>query len=148
MAGARKSVATQFREFVLRGNVVELAVAVVIGVAFGVVVTSLVENLLTPLVAAVFGEPDFSALSVTINDSELLYGSFLNSVISFLSVAAAVFFFVVSPLNALVERRRRALAEGAPAEEGEAEPATLSDEAVLLTEIRDLLRTRPGSPAS
>lgn len=140
MAGERKSITAQFREFVMRGNVIDLAVAVVLGAAFGAVVTSLVENLLTPLVAAVFGEPDFSALAVTVNDSRLSYGVFLNAVISFLSITAAVFFFVVKPVNLLSERRKRAMAEGA-----EPEPATLSDEAALLTEIRDLLsRQRRG----
>lgn len=144
MAGAGKSVRAEFREFVLRGNVVDLAVAVVIGAAFGAVVTSLVENILTPLVAAVFGEPDFSSLTLTIDDSQLLYGVFLNAIISFVSIAAAVFFFVVKPLNVLVERRRRALAEGVTPEGAAAEPATLSDEAVLLAEIRDLLREGSG----
>ena len=94
-----------FREFIARGNVIELAVAVVIGVAFSALVTSLVENLLTPVIAAFIGKPDFSALSFTINESEFLYGSFINALIAFLSVAAAVYFFVVLPMNTLRERR-------------------------------------------
>lgn len=90
-----------FKEFVMRGNVVDLAVAVVIGAAFGTVVTSMVEDLLTPVVGAIFGEPDFSALNFTINDSVFNYGNFLNAVFAFLTVAAAIYFFVVEPLNRL-----------------------------------------------
>ena len=93
-----------FREFVLRGNVVDLAVAVVVGAAFGAVVTSLVENLLTPLLAAVGGEPDFGALAFTVNGSRFGYGAFLNAVISFLLIAAAVYFLVVVPVNRLMSR--------------------------------------------
>lgn len=139
MAG--KGLGTEFKEFVLRGNVIDLAVAVVIGAAFGAVVTALVKDLLTPVIAAVAGKPDFSSLTFTINDSRFLYGDFLNAVISFLCIAAAVFLFVVKPLNMLMERRQRATAAGA-----DPEPATLSDEAALLAEIRDLLRSqRPVS---
>jgi len=93
-----------FRKFLLRGNVVDLAVGVVVGAAFGVVVTALVTDLLTPIVAAIFGKPDFSNLSFTIHHSRFLYGSFINAVIAFVSIAAAVFFFVVRPMNALTER--------------------------------------------
>jgi len=96
-----------FRRFVLRGDVVALAVAVVIGVAFGAVITSFVEDLLTPLIAAAGGQPDFSALTFEVNGSTFRYGSFVNAVISFLIIAAAVFFLVVRPVNALVERSRR-----------------------------------------
>lgn len=95
----------EFKQFLLRGNVVDLAVAVVIGAAFGALVTSLVENLLTPIIAAIVGKPDFSNLTFTINDSVFRYGSFLNALIAFISIAAAVFFFVVKPLNALQRRR-------------------------------------------
>jgi large conductance mechanosensitive channel len=98
--------ANEFKKFLLRGNVVELAVAVVIGVAFGAVITSLVEDLLTPLLAAIFGEPDFSALTFRINDSVFRYGSFINAVVAFVMVAAAIFFFVVQPVNQLMERAR------------------------------------------
>jgi large conductance mechanosensitive channel len=96
-----------FKQFLLRGNVVALAVAVVIGVAFGAVINSFVEDLLTPLIAAAGGQPDFSALTFEVNGSTFRYGSFVNAVISFLIVAAAVFFLVVRPVNALVERSRR-----------------------------------------
>ena len=96
-----------FREFVLRGNVVDLAVAVVIGTAFGAVITALVKDLITPLIAALVGTPDFSAYGVTIGGSRLLVGDFLNAVISFLLIAAAVYFFVVAPINAFIARRKR-----------------------------------------
>jgi len=99
-------VLTEFRTFLLRGNVVDLAVGVVIGAAFGAVVTSLVKNLLTPIVAAFIGTPDFSGLTFTINDSRFLYGDFINALIAFLAIAAAVFFFVVKPVNELMERYR------------------------------------------
>lgn len=94
----------EFKKFLLRGNVVDLAVGVVIGVAFAAVVTSLVENIITPLIAAVIGEPDFSALSFTLNDSEILYGNFINALLAFLAVAAAIFYLVVMPMNRLVTR--------------------------------------------
>ena len=94
-----------FRAFLLRGNVVDLAVAVVIGAAFGAVVTALVKDLLTPLLA-IPGKTDFSALHFTIRKSTFAYGDFINVLISFLSIAAAVFFFVVKPVNALMARRK------------------------------------------
>jgi large conductance mechanosensitive channel len=96
-----------FREFVLRGNVVDLAVAVVIGTAFGAVITALVKDLITPLIAALIGTPDFSAFVVTIGSSRLLVGDFLNALISFIMVAAAIYFFVVAPINAFIARRKR-----------------------------------------
>jgi len=102
-----------FKEFVLRGNVVDLAVGVVIGGAFGALVSALVKDLLTPLIAAVVGKPDFSALGVTVHGSRLLMGDFLNALISFVLIAAAVYFFVVIPVNAMVARRKRG---GAPAD--------------------------------
>jgi large conductance mechanosensitive channel len=95
---------TEFRTFVLRGNVVDLAVGIVIGVAFGAVVQALVKDLLTPLIAAIFGQPDFSALSFRVNRSVFRYGDFLNAVTSFVTIAAAVFFFVVKPINLLTAR--------------------------------------------
>jgi large conductance mechanosensitive channel len=122
----------EFKAFVLRGNVVDLAVAVVIGAAFGAVVTSFVNNILTPLIG-IIGKKDFADFHFTINDSVFRYGLFINSVISFVLIAAAVFFFVVKPLNILAERRKR----GQVTEE---EVPELSDEAILLSEIRDLLR--------
>ena len=96
-----------FRDFVLRGNVLDLAVAVVIGGAFGAVVTAMVKDLLTPLIGALVGQPDFSAYTVTVNGSTFLVGDFLNAVISFLLIAAAVYLFVVVPMNAFVARQRR-----------------------------------------
>lgn len=121
-----------FKQFLMRGNVVDLAVAVVVGTAFTAVVTSLVQNIFTPLIAAIFGKPDFSALTFKINDSVFRYGAFINSVIAFLSVATVIYFVVVLPLKTISERR----ASGqVPAEE---EPV-LTDEARLLIEIRDLL---------
>lgn len=92
----------EFKKFILRGNVVDLAVAVVVGAAFGAVVTALVENFVTPLIAAIGGLPDFSKLSFTINGSEFGYGKILNALISFLSIAAVVFFFVIHPINKLM----------------------------------------------
>jgi large conductance mechanosensitive channel len=94
----------EFREFVLRGNVVDLAVAVVIGAAFGTLVTAFVADFITPLIAAIGGQPDFSRLTFTINGSVFRYGDFLNRLISFLIIAAVVFFFVVRPLNQLMSR--------------------------------------------
>ena len=97
-----------FKDFISRGNIVELAVAVVIGTAFGAVVTSLVADIITPIIGAVIGEPDFSGLSFTINESEFTYGNFINALIAFLSVAAAIYFFVVVPMEKLEERRHGA----------------------------------------
>jgi large conductance mechanosensitive channel len=95
-----------FKQFLLRGNVVDLAVAVVIGVAFGNVVTALVEDIITPLIAAIIGEPDFSGLTFTINGSVFLYGDLINKIVAFLSVASVVFFLVVKPMNMLLARFR------------------------------------------
>ncbi|HSX47626.1 MAG TPA: large conductance mechanosensitive channel protein MscL [Patescibacteria group bacterium] len=93
-----------FKKFVLRGNVVDLAVAVVIGAAFGAIITSLVKDMATPLIAAIGGKPDFSKLTFTINNSQFLYGDFINAIISFLLIASMIFFFVVQPLNKLIGR--------------------------------------------
>jgi large conductance mechanosensitive channel len=90
-----------FKEFLFRGNLIELAVAFVIGLAFAAVITALVEDLITPLIAAIFGQPDFSDLTFTINDSVFRYGDFLNAVITFLLVAAAIYFVVVVPMKRL-----------------------------------------------
>jgi len=103
-----------FKQFVLRGNVVDLAVAVVMGAAFGGVVTALVKDLLTPLIAAIVGKPDFSAIKFTINRSEFLLGDFINAIVSFLLVSAAIYFFIVAPINALMERKRRGQAPPDP----------------------------------
>jgi large conductance mechanosensitive channel len=96
-----------FRDFVLRGNVLDLAVAVVMGGAFGAVVTALVKDLLTPLIAAIVGKPDFSAIAFDVNGSKFLLGDFINALLSFLLIAAAVYFFVIVPVNALMGRLRR-----------------------------------------
>ena len=96
-----------FKQFLMRGNVVDLAIAVVIGAAFGAVVTSFVTNIFTPLIAAIVGKPDFSYLVADVNGSKVTYGLFLNALISFLLIAAAVYFFMVAPINAWNERRRR-----------------------------------------
>jgi large conductance mechanosensitive channel len=93
-----------FKEFLLRGNVVDLAVAVVIGVAFGAVVSALVKDLLTPLIAAIVGKPDFSGLTFTVNNSKFLYGEFINAVVSFVLVGTAVYFFIVYPMKAVTDR--------------------------------------------
>jgi len=95
-----------FKEFLLRGNLVDMAVGIVIGVAFAAVVTALVADLITPLIAAIGGNPDFSNLSFSVNGSRFLYGDFVNALITFLVIAAVVFFLVVKPVNALMRRRR------------------------------------------
>jgi large conductance mechanosensitive channel len=128
-----RSVLAEFREFVLRGNLVDLAIAVVLGAAFGAVVTSAVENLVTPLIAAVGGQPDFARLSFTINGSRFGYGAFLNALLSFLLIAAVIFFLVVKPVNALLAAMK---------DDEEAEPEAPAPDVALLTEIRDLLRER------
>jgi large conductance mechanosensitive channel len=124
-------VVKEFREFISRGNVVDLAVAVVIGVAFTDVINAFVEGLITPLIA-LFGERDYTDLAFTVRGSTFRYGLVITAVLSFIMIAAAVFFFVVKPLNVLEARKRR----------GDVEEEELSDEAVLLAEIRDLLRER------
>jgi large conductance mechanosensitive channel len=98
---------TDFKQFLLRGNVVDLAVAVVIGTAFTAVVKALVADIITPVVAAIFGKPNFESLSFTINGSHFSYGDFLNNVLTFVTIAAAVFFIVVAPINALMSRRAK-----------------------------------------
>ena len=96
-----------FKQFILRGNVVDLAVGVVIGAAFGSVVTAFTADLLTPLIAALVGKPDFSAVNFTVGTAVFKLGDFLNALVSFLLVAAAVYFFVVTPINALIARTRK-----------------------------------------
>jgi large conductance mechanosensitive channel len=100
-----KSTLTEFKNFISRGNVVDLAIAVVLGIAFGAVISALVADILTPIIAMIFGSHDFSALSFSINGSQFLYGDFINHLITFVSVAAAIFFFVVKPLNVMAARR-------------------------------------------
>jgi large conductance mechanosensitive channel len=113
-----------FKQFLLRGNVVDLAVGIVIGAAFGALVTAFVKDMITPIVAAIIGKPDFSALSFTINGSTFMYGDFINVLIAFVSIGAAVFFFVVRPINALMARRKTQLD---PASETAPCPECLSD---------------------
>ena len=96
-----------FRQFLLRGNVIDLAVAVVIGGAFGAVVTALVKDLITPLIAAIVGKPDFSAISFAVNGSQFPIGDFINALVSFLLIATAVYFFIVVPMNEFMARMRR-----------------------------------------
>jgi large conductance mechanosensitive channel len=108
----------EFRDFLFRGNIVELAVAFVIGLAFAAVVNSFVDNLLMPVIAMLIGKPDFSDLTFTINDAVFRYGAFITDVIQFVAIAAAVFFFVVKPVNAMMRRLRpEAIEEGMPDEE-------------------------------
>lgn len=121
----------EFRAFLLRGNVVDLAVAVVIGAAFGAVITSLVEDIITPLLGLI-GIPDFSTWTITVGEAELRPGVFLNALISFVVVAAAIFFVVVKPMNAAMSRFKK---------EEEAAPAGPT-EVELLTQIRDQLAKR------
>lgn len=99
------SLLTDFKKFLLRGNVIDLAVAVVVGTAFTAVVKALVSDLLTPIIALIFGKPSFESLSFTINNSHFLYGDFINALLTFLTIAAAIFFFVVAPIAALQRRR-------------------------------------------
>jgi large conductance mechanosensitive channel len=103
-----------FKKFLLRGNVVDLAVAVIIGVAFGAVVTAFTADILTPIIGAIGGKPDFSSLKFTINSSQFFYGAFINAVIAFLIIAATVYYFVVLPVNTLLDRFKPAPDEPTP----------------------------------
>lgn len=123
----------EFKKFLLRGNVVDLAVAVVIGAAFTAVVNALVKDIITPLIAAIGGKPDFSNLVFTMNRSRFMYGDFLNALISFLIMAAVVFFFVVQPVNHLIKLATR----NQKKEEEKKDP-----QLALLEEIRDELKKR------
>jgi len=120
-----------FRNFILRGNVVDLAVGVMIGAAFTAVVNSLVKDLMTPFIAAIIKQPDFSTLSFTINGSKFLYGDFLNALLTFVIVAVTIYFFVVLPVNKLLTRFR-----------GSPEAPKKAPQERLLEEIRDLLKAR------
>lgn len=123
-----------FKEFILRGNVVQLAVAVVMGAAFGAVINALVQDIIMPFITAIFGKPDYSALYVTVHHSKILYGSFITAVISFTLIAIGVYFFIVMPINHFekMRRRRRGLPEKTPD----------ITELELLAQIRDLLAAR------
>jgi large conductance mechanosensitive channel len=107
----------EFRDFLLRGNIVELAVAFVMGLAFAAVVNSLVNDLIMPIIAMIIGKPNFDDLTFTINNATFRYGAFITVVIQFVAIAAAVFFFVVKPVNALLQRYRSPAEEGMPDEE-------------------------------
>ncbi len=122
-----------FRAFLLRGNVVDLAVAVVIGAAFTSVVNAFVKDLITPLIGAIGGQPDFSHLKFTINHSVFTYGEFLNALISFLIVAFVIFFFVIQPMNKLIKIANRRAAKGTE------EPESKDPQLVVLEQIRDSL---------
>ena len=127
----------EFRDFVMRGNVVELAVAVIIGAAFGAVITAFTAAFITPLIALIGGKPDFGDLRITISGTIFPYGQFLNALISFLIIAAVVFFFVVRPMNKVMARMKQ----------GE-EPEAPSAEVATLLEIRDLLADQRGAGAA
>jgi large conductance mechanosensitive channel len=127
-------VLTGFKSFILRGNVIELAVAFVIGAAFVGLVTRVVDGLINPLIAAIVGSPNLdSAMIVTINEAEFLVGSVIGAIINFLLVAAAVYFLIVAPMNALAERRKAGI---------EPEPEAPAEDILLLQEIRDLLAAK------
>ena len=127
-----------FREFIMRGSVVDLAIAVVLGTAFTALIKAFVQDILTPIVAAIAGKPDFESLTFTVHNSHFYYGDLINAAITFLSVAAALYFFVVVPLNKLAQRRARGQA---PA------PEEVPPDIALLTEIRDLLASQEGKPS-
>ncbi len=131
-----KNLLSEFKDFINRGNVIDLAVAVVLAAAFAPVIASIVEELITPIVAAVFGQPDFTDLAIDIGEAEIGYGVILTRIISFLTIAAAVFFFVVKPYNTIQSRTRG----GQKAEEDG------PTEVELLIDIRDQLRSGSGRP--
>lgn len=124
----------EFKKFLVRGNVVDLAVAVVVGAAFTGVVNALVKDIITPLLAAIGGKPNFAGMSFTIRHSVFPYGDFLNALISFLIVTSVIFFFVVQPVNKLVQLANRRL------KREEEQEAAKDPQVVLLEEIRDLLK--------
>jgi len=130
----REKMLKEFRDFALKGNLLDIAVGFILGAAFGTLVDSLVADIITPLIAGIAGEPNFSNLVLKVGDAEIAYGNFLNAAISFLLVAAALFFFIVKPVNALRARLARGeeVVDEAPA-----------PEIALLAEIRDELRRRP-----
>jgi large conductance mechanosensitive channel len=124
----------EFKRFVLRGNVVDLAIAVVVGAAFTAVVTAMVRDLITPLIAAIGGKPNFESLTFTVHHSTFMYGDFLNALISFVIMAAVVFFFVVQPVNHLIRLSRR----------GKQDIAAQDPQLIVLEQIRDELRAKNG----
>lgn len=130
-----KSIASEFKSFILKGNVVDLAVGVVIGAAFGKVVESVVKDLITPLIGVLGGQPDFSAVRL----GPIGVGAFINAILAFLILAAVIFFLVIKPMNLLMNMAKKQ-AEAAPSE-----PAPVPDDVKLLMEIRDLLKEQSGS---
>ena len=126
-----------FREFIMRGNVVDLAIAVVIGAAFGAIVTALVAD----IVAAIGGQPSFEDLNFKIHGSTFLYGDFINKVITFVIIAAVIYFLIVLPLNKIAERRAARMATGEP------DPTPKAEDILLLEQIRDLLAAGTGGGA-
>lgn len=123
-----------FKNFIMRGNVIELAVAFVVGAAFVAVVKALVDGLITPLIAAIVGKPNLDgAMIVTVNNADFLFGAVLGAIINFVLVAAAVYFLIVAPMNKLAERRKAGI---------EPEPEAPAEDILLLQEIRDLLAAR------
>jgi large conductance mechanosensitive channel len=133
----------EFKAFLMRGNVIDLAVAFVIGAAFSAVVKALVSDLVTPIIAAIIGKPDFAALSFTINNSHFLYGDLIDAVITFVSVAAAIFFFVVKPINVIAARR----AQGQPNDDPATKqcPECLSDIPVAATRCAFCAQPQPAA---
>ena len=125
---------SEFRQFLLRGNVLDLAIAVIIGAAFGAITKSLVDDVIMQIIAAIGGAPDFAALVIPIGRGAIKIGAFINTVVNFVIIAAVLFFFIIKPMNAMMARAARQTAESAP-------PAPTKEE-VLLTEIRDALRSR------
>lgn len=133
-----KNVLTGFKEFILRGSVLDLAIGFVIGAAFAALVDSIVDNFISPLIGMIFGEPDFSqALVLTINNAQFRFGAILTEIINVLAIGAAIYFLVVLPINKLQARRNAGLVEAVDAPEADV---------ALLTEIRDLLAQQNGSP--
>jgi large conductance mechanosensitive channel len=133
-----KDISTGFKNFIARGNVVDLAVAVVLGAAFGAIVKAFIDGIIGPLISLIFGKPDISSLgNFRINHTDFLVGTVLNGVLQFVLIAAAIYFVIVLPMNKLAERRKRGLVE---------EPQAPAEDILLLQEIRDLLASRP-SPA-
>ena len=127
-----------FKDFIMKGNVIDLAVAVIIGAAFSKIVNALVESVLMPFIAALVGAPNFDSFGlVTLNGNDIKFGVLLTAIVNFLLVAAAVYFAIVLPMNKMIERRNRRLGI-----EPEAEP--VAEDVALLTEIRDLLSAQRG----
>jgi large conductance mechanosensitive channel len=135
----------EFRAFIMRGSVVDLAVGIVIGAAFGAVVAAFVGNILTPLIAALGGKPDFGSLIWTVNGAQVKYGLFINALITFVLVAAALFFFVVKPINALTARSRR---EPAPEPDTTKCPECLSVIPAAARRCAYCTAPQPGAPAA